>query len=399
MFKPDNYNKYIGPKALFDHTFIPPHLLFRKKEQRSLNSILSDSLSDEFYLNILYQGINGIGKSAIVNKVINDISFQNKDLKDISKVCIDCKEKTFEELIFSIITSLISILKLNFNLESLLNSNISHLWNIFKLLCRKINDKIFFVFSNVEHLKPEIIKKLMTIGKESKITSIYTINKILRGTTIDILSEFDLKKKLSYFTYSELYSILKQRISLSISHPVDRELVKYITDLICEQYVPVPGKGIEILRDLYPLFRDKHIIRNRELIELCQNNFDQMQINDEFSMLNYISEEEFLNIIFLDNLSNSFINQTKYYISLNELKEIYHISCESLEYNKNNHEFQNLIRKLLNIGILRRSKRNKHHPKQGFLKKDLKDDMFFMVISPNQLKAIIDAIFENFQSI
>ena len=399
MFKPDNYNKYIGPKALFDPAFIPPHLLFRKKEQRSLNSILSDSLSDKFYLNILYQGINGIGKSAIVNKVLNDISFQNKDLKDISKVCIDCKEKTFEELIFSIITSLISILKLNFNLESLLNSNISHLWNIFKLLCKKINDKIFFIFSNVEHLKPKIIKKLMTIGKESKLTSIYTMNKILRGTTIDILSEFDLKKRLSYFTYSELYSILKQRISLSISHPVDRELVKYITDLICEQYVPVPGKGIEILRDLYPLFRDKHIIRNRELIELCQNNFDQMQINDEFSMLNYISEEEFLNIIFLDNLSNNFISQTKYYISLDELKEIYHISCESLEYNKNNHEFQNLIKKLLNIGILRRSKRNKHHSKQSFLKRDLKDDLFFMVISPNQLKTIIDTIFENFQSI
>ncbi|KKK40563.1 hypothetical protein LCGC14_0492940 [marine sediment metagenome] len=399
MFKLDNYNKYIGPKALFDPAFIPPHLLFRKKEQSSLNSILTDSLSDEFCLNILYQGINGIGKNAIVNIVINDITFQNKDLNDINKVCINCNEKTFEELIFSIISSLTGILKLKFNLESLLNSNISHLWNIFKLLCKKINNKIFFVFSNVEHLKPKIIKKLMIVGKESNITSIYTINKILRGNLVDFLSEFDLKKKLSYFSYNELYSILKQRICLSISHPVDRELIKYITDLICEQYVPVPGKGIEILRDLYPIFRDKHIIRNRELIELCQNHFDQMQINDEFSMLNYISEEEFLNIIFLDNLSNNFISQMKYYISLDELKEIYHISCESLEYNKNFNEFQNLIRKLLNIGIIRRSKRNKHYSKQYFVKKDLKDDIYFMIISPNQLKTIIDTIFENFQSI
>ncbi|MCK4780025.1 MAG: hypothetical protein KAT57_07555, partial [Candidatus Lokiarchaeota archaeon] len=55
-------NNYIGTKALFDPNFIPPRLLYRKKEEDSLFSILNDSISDEFCLNILYQGINGIGK-------------------------------------------------------------------------------------------------------------------------------------------------------------------------------------------------------------------------------------------------------------------------------------------------------------------------------------------------
>ncbi len=393
-FTLDFENHFVGPKAIFDPNFIPPRLLFRKREIKSLNSILTDSLSDGFCLNILYQGINGIGKKAIVNKVIDDLLRRNNGYNDIHKVYIDCREKNFEELTFSVLNDLVNISKLNFNFESLLNSNLSHLWNVFKLICKKTDLNLFFIFTNVEHLKPDIFKKFLHLGKENNITSIYTINKILRPATVDILSEFDLNKKLSYFSYKELFSILKQRVLLTFSHEIDEELVKYITDLICEQYVPVPGKGIEIIRDLYPILKENQILRNFKLIELCQSHFDHMQINDEFSMLNYISEEDFLNIIFLDNLSNYFISNMNYYITLNELEEIYNISCESLEYGKDMKEFQDIIKELLNIGILRPSKKSQKKNIPYFFDNLVNTDSYFMVISPNQLKALIDTLFE-----
>lgn len=396
-FKLDlNYN-FVGPKALFDPNYIPPNLLHRKKEQNSLLSILNDAISDEFSLNILYQGINGIGKKAIANKVLKDLSEQNKADTNICKICVDCKEKDFEELIFSILTELLNIGKFNLDYDSLLNSNLSHLWNVLKILCKRIESNLFFVFTNVEYMKPEIFKKLLHIGKESNITSIYTINKMMHPTTINLLSEFDLKKKLNYFSYKELYNILKQRISLAISHEVDDEVVNYISDLVCEQYVPVPGKGIEILRDLYPLLKNQQTLMNRDLIELCQNHFDQMQIHDEFSLLNYISEEDFLHVIFLDNLTNFFISKMNYYISLKELEEIYHISCESLEYETNNKEFHTLVKDLINTGIIRVSKKTLRRTRVHSL--DYNFDSFtsyFMVISPNQLKAIIDTLFNNY---
>lgn len=395
-FTLDFDNHFVGPKAIFDPNFIVPRLLFRKREIKSLNSILTDSLSDGFCLNILYQGVNGIGKKAIVNKVIDDLSRRNNGYNDIHKVYIDCREKNFEELTFSVLNDLVNISKLNFNFESLLNSNLSHLWNVFKLICKKTDLNLFFIFTNVEHLKPDIFKKFLHLGKENNITSIYTINKILRPTTVDILSEFDLNKKLSYFSYKELFSILKQRVLLTFSHEIDEELVKYITDLICEQYVPVPGKGIEIIRDLYPILKENQILRNFKLIELCQSHFDHMQINDEFSMLNYISEEDFLNIIFLDNLSNYFISTMNYYITLNELEEIYNISCESLEYGKDMNEFQDIIKELLNIGILRPSKKSQNKNIPYFFDNLSNTDSYFMVISPNQLKALIDTLFERY---
>ncbi len=388
--------RFVGPKAIFDPNFIPPQLLFRKKEIISLNSILTDSLSDGFCLNILYQGINGIGKKVIANKVIDDLSRENNGYNDIHKVFIDCKEKNFEELTFSVLNDLVNISKLDFNFESLLNSNLSHLWNVFKLICKKTDLNLFFIFANVEHLKPDIFKKFLHLGKENNITSIYTINKILRPTTIDILSEFDLKKKLSYFSYKELFSILKQRVLLTFSHEVDEDLIKYITDLICEQYVPVPGKGIEIIRDIYPILKENQIICDFRLIELCQSHFDHMQINDEFSMLNYMSEKDFLNIIFLDNLSNYFISNMNYYIALNELEEIYSISCESLEYVKNMNEFHDIIKELSSIGILRPSKKSQKKKISSFFDNSANTDSYFMVISPNQLKALIDTLFERY---
>ncbi|MHA2122857.1 MAG: hypothetical protein ACW990_16790, partial [Promethearchaeota archaeon] len=316
------------------------------------------------------------------------------EVNRIFKVCIDCKEKNFEELVFSLLSDLTSLSNLNVNYESFLNSNLSHLWNVFKLICKKSVPNLIFVFSNVEYLKPEILKKFLLLGKENNITSLFTINKMLRPTTIDLLSEFDLKKKLSYYSYNELYSILKQRVSLAFSHEVENDLVHYITDLIFEQYVPVPGKGIEILRDLYPLIRERHRIKNFELIELCQNHFDHILQNDEFTMLNYISEENILNVLFLDNLSNYFNAKMSYYITLNELKELYYISCELLEYPKCCNEFKSIFEEMLNLGILRPSKKKFQEKTCRTANNPRKYNSYFMMISPNQLKTLIDTIFE-----
>jgi len=167
----------------------------------------------------------------------------------------------------------------------------------------------------------------------------------------------------------------------------------YITDLICEQHVPVPGKGIEILRDIYPILKNNNGTCNFELLEICQNEFDIFQISDEFSIINYLSEEDILTIIFLDNLSNYFISKMNYYISFNELLELYELSCESLGYSKNNNEFQSLIGEMLNMGVIKPSQRSNCKKSMYNIFKNLSCDFFFILINPKQIKIIIDTIF------
>jgi len=117
-------NDYIGPRAIFDPDFIPPNLFFRNKEEKSLYSILIDSIKDEFPINILYQGIQGIGKKVIINKVLKDLITNDLETFPFYKISIDCKEKSLEELIFSLLTELNRYSKFNFNFGSILNSKI-----------------------------------------------------------------------------------------------------------------------------------------------------------------------------------------------------------------------------------------------------------------------------------
>ncbi len=394
MIIKSNVNKnYIGPKALFDPNYIPPNLLYRKKEENSLFSILNDSISDEFCLNILYHGMNGIGKKAIVNKVVNDLLTHNKDYFKVNKICVDCKEKKIEELLFSLLNEINSYTNINIDYQTILNSNLSHLWNTFKFACNKIDSHLFFIFNNIEYLEPDIFQKFLQFSKETNITLISTVNKFLQPGTMDLLSEFDFKHKLDFFTYQELYSILKQRVLLSFSHEIDKDLIRYITDLICEEYVPVPGKGIEILRDIYPILKSNKGSCNFDLLEICQNEFDTFQISDEFNIINYLSEEDILTVVFLDNLSNLFLSKMKYYMSFNELLECYELSCEYLESSKDINELYSLIEEMLNIGIIKLSKRTqyKNNTVNGFNKKDY--NSFFTIINPKQIKVIIDTIF------
>lgn len=390
-------NNYIGPRALFDPNYIPPKLLHRKKEENSLFSLITDSLSDNFSLNVLYQGIEGIGKKVIVNKVINDFSWSSEDPKNRCKISVDCTGKNFKDLIISLLAEIMVSLNLEFDFNYILNSNISNIWNLFKLTCKKLNNNLIIVLNNIEHLKSNSFKKLLCFGKESRVTLISTANRLQRSSMLDLLRNFDLKKKLSFFSYKELYEIIKQRVSLAFLNQIDNELIEFIVDLIFERYAPVPGKGIDILREFYPILKNEIKINQLEILDICNQHFDAPQISDEFNLLSYIAEEDVLTIIFLDNLSDHFINSySNYYINSAELKEIYDISCETLEYDKDVKQFEALSNLLINIGILHCSKKNSIK-KRGKISnfKDLYK-FYFMTVNPRRLKTMIDAVFSNF---
>ena len=385
-----NNSSYVGPRALFDAHYVPPKILYRNREEKALFSILEDSFLDDFSLSILYQGIQGIGKQVIINKVIRDLSNLNTKFLNIQ---VDCREKNLEEIIISLLTKIDQNQNINFNFKSIINSNISNLWNLFKLTCRKVDHNLIFIFNNIEHLDPEIFKKFLQYGKDTSVSFLATVNQALKSSTLDLIGEFDLKKKLNYFSYKELFDILKQRVSLTFLHEIDNELVEFITDLIFEHYVPVPGKGIEILREIYPVLNQKVSLNNLEISEILRNQFDSLQAKDEFSMLSYISEVELLMIIFLDNLSNYFLKKSNLYINIKELKELYFVSCELIDYEKDMEEFKNLITTLRNIGILNASKKNNINDYRNFSDNILNYSFYFMVINPRQLKSILDAIF------
>ena len=393
IVKSDSCIEYIGPKALFDINYIPPKLLYRVREERNLNSLLCDSVSDNFCCRILYQGFQGIGKKVIINKVIKELQFQNQPNSTVYDLTVDCKEKDLHEIVFSLITELSRICKFELNLASFLTYSISEIWNTFKLVMSKIENPLILVFNNVEDLPSSNLKKFLNYSQETKTTLITTVNRINQTNIIDLLNEFDYKKKLEFYSYSELLDILKQRAQLTFMREIDIELIEYITDLIFEHYVPVPGKGIEILKELYPHLKNPNYYHQLDYINLIQNQFDPIQVSDEFSLLMYISEEDLLMIIFLDNLANFFLYNPNYYISNESLWELYVISCESIEFNTNKSQYYNIFQNLKSVGLFNTSKKTLQHKKSSEFNKIPEDSHYYLLINPKQLKSIVDALF------
>ncbi|MBN1800746.1 MAG: orc1/cdc6 family replication initiation protein [Candidatus Lokiarchaeota archaeon] len=386
--------QYVGPRAIFDPNFVPPKLLYRKKEEVSIYSMLRDSLSDNYNMNMLFQGIDGIGKKVLVQKVVRDLISKVEDVTSVSKFCVDCREKTFEDVLISMLSQILKKLDLSLEMNAVLNSTPSRLWTLYKLACKKLGRTSLVILNNIEYLKPEKYKKFLSSAKEINVSLISTVNRILRPSTIDLLPEFDFKKKLRFFSYKELNSILRQRARLTFAKEIDRDVIDFIADVTFEHHIPVPGKGIEVFRECYPLLKSNSTIDLNEMLDVCKNQFDSFRMSDDFGVLSYLAEEDLLTIIFLDNLSNHFLKKAKFYVSSTELRELYDISCESLEYRKNTPEYDSLIHKFVNVGILSLSRKPRISPNYSFKTRNAVDnDSYFMIICPHQLKSIVDVIF------
>ncbi|MCP4762678.1 MAG: hypothetical protein GY870_12935, partial [archaeon] len=349
--------RFVGPKALFDPYFIPDFLVNREKEERYLNSLLSDAIIDTFPASISLFGLNGVGKTVLVNKTINSILgtkseiSKNEFSESLFSFLINCEGKDTEQIIFSMINSLAKKLKYDIKPEIVLNSNRSALWNLFKFLTSKIESPLIFVFDSVEYVQPKLLNK---ITKNSKSESFITINSFNISQSSPFLLDFDqpdYKMQLGTYSKKDLLEISRDRCAISIKNPVEDDMVKYIVDLACEFDKNVPESPIRILRELYPILDNSKTVFTSKIRDVCRYQFDGFSI-DEIGIAEFISESEILERIILDNLCSHFIQSDAYYIGFNELKDTYNIAVESLEYTSSDKEFYSILTRLRNISLL-----------------------------------------------
>ncbi len=56
-----------------------------------------------------------------------------------------------------------------------------------------------------------------------------------------------------------------------------------MTDLIVEHYAPIPGKGIELLRRIYKVLSSQGELIHKNIVKICQSQFDKNYMVDEFT--------------------------------------------------------------------------------------------------------------------
>ena len=99
--------------------------------------------------------------------------------------------------------------KFDLNENELALLTLPRLWNILKLSCKKSEAYKIFVFQNVENIDPILLIKFLNLGKEMRFSTLTTLNKTNIKTGLDVLSKFDVKKKLGLYKSRQLFDITK----------------------------------------------------------------------------------------------------------------------------------------------------------------------------------------------
>ncbi len=371
-----------GYRALFDPQYIPPLLVGRKKEAAFLKGFLTDSVAlklasttgDSSGMVVMVNGLKGIGKATLVRKVVGELHDEHVDaaplrLKNIS---INCVEKDEAQLL----GDLLSKLDIDLSLPVSSPVDIAGSWSTISALLRKRAASTAYTvfFNNVECVPLRFFNKLAWNLKHQGMNLLMSTSMRHNNYFIENL---DLCIDLDVYNLGDLNEIVDQRARLAFPD-IDARIGHFITDSVVAFDSPRPGPCINVMKNLYP-----HVAEgNTEAIslDLLQNSvksaLPEISYN-ELELAEFFADASIQKIIFLDNIIGRLEMSGQFYFSTRELKEIYGITCESLDIEPASDELNTFMAELMACNILLKSN---HQP-----------GSFFTMIPSHLIKGYIDA--------
>ncbi|TFH29570.1 MAG: hypothetical protein E4G98_03595, partial [Promethearchaeota archaeon] len=130
---------YVGPRAIFNHNFVPPKIIPRHKKTEVIYGVIQDSLEDNYTTNLALYGLKGAGKNLMMNVIFQWFELQNKaektdkgDLLSPIILTVDCDDQELGQIIFTILQELCQIMKVKLKIQEVLSWDTITLWNTFK---------------------------------------------------------------------------------------------------------------------------------------------------------------------------------------------------------------------------------------------------------------------------
>ncbi|MHA1721556.1 MAG: hypothetical protein ACTSXW_00600 [Candidatus Baldrarchaeia archaeon] len=347
----------VNPAAIFDPFFIPPKLLHRERELEAAEAFVENGINDQYSLHIVVTGIRGIGKTVFVNYLAEQI--QNR--YGFSKIFINMHDSGSRDFLRRIVYG---------------NSV------CFKEGSAKEARKGSFLIMVLDDVNPysDLFCRFLRESKERNIIVFASSNPndLLSERRFDFCSNLDFVLKLGIYKPNQLFDITLQRARLAFPKEVDVEVIRYITDLVCEFDINRPSISIEILRRLYPL-----VVSGAEItiedVRKCSHDLLWI-LNDDLMVLDALRDMRIESILLLEKIALHLLRRPKRaYLSLREIKELYHLLCDEIGDDAARYLFNECLEELTNSDVLFRSSFNKKY--------------FYLAIPPKFLLDLIDAIF------
>ncbi|NWF95971.1 MAG: AAA family ATPase [Candidatus Thorarchaeota archaeon] len=315
------------PRGLFDPYYIPEKLLYRERELESIDSFHRDSFEENYGVNCLVHGITGVGMTVFSRYFLTKIVPQ---AFDAYTVYVDARHKEDLEIVS----------ELNDKIHTLTNSPITVafdldvLWMQFKRIATSSQKRTVFVLDNIDETNEEIYLKLARLSKEIGASTIGVLNShdyrmLTKAPATQMAYDFEIP--LDTYTQSQLYEIVRMRVEDTFPTGLTDEIVRYITDLVCEFDASRPKTSIEALKALWPLASQGKEIDSDAVRAATEKITSFAQDQDYFEVVEAISLDDFMTLLVLEAMTEHLMRyKTETYIDRQTLNEIVQIKCEEL---------------------------------------------------------------------
>jgi hypothetical protein len=358
--------QYVGARALFDPNFIPPVFIERKKKSELLHGVITDAIEDQYSTNINFYGLEGIGKNLLVNNFLQDIakkqvkaSLKGKSSRNNNNVYIlrvDCSEKEIEQVFFTILSQLCSIIKLQLNFNEILNLSAVKLWNSLKLIMDRLKNPVILFLQKSENISPFYLTKLYKYAKNShKMQIITTINTGLQKYSFKQYQGMDHRIQMGLYDIKNLEQITMDRSIMAFEKSLEPDSISLIVDYISEYDLMVPGACINLLKEMYPIIHQNGNLTPEILRNTTQYYFDSYNL-DAITFADFVISSSIEDRLFLEYLVDFFRSKNNFYIPFNEIRQAYSMTCEELGYEILDQEFFSSFRKITQAQVFCPSK-------------------------------------------
>ncbi|MEM2142080.1 MAG: hypothetical protein QXS20_02610 [Candidatus Thorarchaeota archaeon] len=344
-----------SPRGLFDPYYVPSRLLYRDEEIDILTRAYRDSYEDQYGMNCLVHGITGVGMTVFSRYFLTRVIPQSFDSHT---VYVDAKNKDILEIVS----------ELSDKTHSLLSSPITVafdldvLWMQFKRAAAATKRTVF-VMDNIDETNEELYRKLAQLSKEIGASTIGVLNshdyRMLTKTRSSGML-FDLEIALDTYSESQLYEIVRNRVEETFPHSLTEDVLRYITDLVCEFDAGRPRTTIEALKSLWPLAVrgcdiDSDAVRSATF-RLTSSFLDQ----DYLELVDSLGMDDFMTLLVLETLSEHLMRcKTEVYIDRQTLNELVDIKCEELGVRRAAHDIDRGLQTLILQSIVFESRYSK----------------------------------------
>ncbi len=315
-----------SPKGLFDPYYVPEKLLHRNRELDSIAGVYSDSYEEDYGVNCLVHGISGVGMTVFSRYFLTTLI---PDRFDAHTVYVDAKRKDLLE----IVAELNDKIHRETNRPITVAFDLDVLWMQFKRTAADAK-KTVFVIDNIDETNEDVYLKLARLSKEIRASTIGVLNShdyrlLTKKPATDMAYDFEIP--LDTYTQSQLYEIVRMRVEDTFPLGLTDEVIRYITDLVCEFDASKPKTSIEALKALWPLASRGQEI-DSDMVRSATSNITTFGLDQDYmEIVETVAMNDFMTLLVLEAMTEHLMRyKTETYIDRKTLNELILIKCEEL---------------------------------------------------------------------